>query len=98
MIASTAGHALFYQVSNRPSGRRAHTDGERLKGSGMRRVEEGTAAVGALRALYVTGGQLWDGFWAQPYRPAAEVTQVKDTYPSAVRGGRSARQGVEAYV
>jgi hypothetical protein len=45
--------------------------GERLKGSGMRWVEEGAATVGALRALYVSGGKVWDGFWAQPHRPAA---------------------------
>ena len=45
--------------------------GERLKGSGMRWMEEGAASVGALRALYVSGGKLWDGFWAQPHRPAA---------------------------
>ena len=45
--------------------------GERLKGSGMRWVEEGAATVAALRALYVSGGNLWDGFWAQPHRPAA---------------------------
>jgi len=45
--------------------------GERLKGSGMRRVEEGAASVGALRALYVSGPKLWDGFWAQPHRAAA---------------------------
>ena len=45
--------------------------GERLKGSGMRWVEEGAAPVGALRALYVSGGKLWDGFWAQPHRAAA---------------------------
>jgi hypothetical protein len=45
--------------------------GERLKGSGMRWVEDGAATVGALRALYVSGGKLWDGFWAQPYRRAA---------------------------
>jgi hypothetical protein len=45
--------------------------GERLKGSGMRWVEEGAATVAALRALYVSGGQVWDGFWAQPHRPAA---------------------------
>ena len=43
--------------------------GERLKGSGMRWAEEGAAAVGALRALYVSGPKLWDGFWAQPHRP-----------------------------
>ena len=45
--------------------------GERLKGSGMRWVEEGAATVGALRALYVSGAKVWDGFWAQAHRPAA---------------------------
>ncbi|MCS6977179.1 MAG: ISKra4 family transposase, partial [Gemmatales bacterium] len=45
--------------------------GERLKGSGMRWVEEGAAAVGALRALYVSGAKVWDGFWEQPQRRAA---------------------------
>lgn len=45
--------------------------GERLKGSGMRWVEDGAATVGALRALYVSGSKLWDGFWAQPHRAAA---------------------------
>jgi hypothetical protein len=45
--------------------------GERLKGSGMRWVEDGAATVAALRALYVSGGSLWDGFWAQPHQIAA---------------------------
>jgi hypothetical protein len=45
--------------------------GERLKGSGMRWVEDGAATVGALRALYVSGSKLWDGFWAQSQRMAA---------------------------
>jgi hypothetical protein len=45
--------------------------GERLKGSGMRWVERGAAAVGALRALYVSSPQLWDGFWDQTYCVAA---------------------------
>jgi hypothetical protein len=45
--------------------------GERLKGSGMRWVEDGAATVAALRALYVSGGKLWDGFWAQPQCRAA---------------------------
>ena len=45
--------------------------GERLKGSGMRWVEDGAATVAALRALYVSGGKLWDGFWSQPRRRAA---------------------------
>jgi hypothetical protein len=45
--------------------------GERLKGSGMRWVEDGAATVAVLRALYVSGGKLWDGFWSQPRRAAA---------------------------
>lgn len=45
--------------------------GERLKGSGMRWFEDGAATVAALRALYVSGGRLWDGFWSQPHRAAA---------------------------
>jgi len=45
--------------------------GERLKGSGMRWVEDGAAPVAALRSLYVSGGALWDGFWSQPHRLAA---------------------------
>jgi hypothetical protein len=45
--------------------------GERLKGSGMRWVEDGAAPVASLRALYVSGGKVWDGFWSQPRRRAA---------------------------
>jgi hypothetical protein len=44
--------------------------GERLKGSGMRWVEKGAEAVGALRALYVSGAKLWDGFWASGAKAA----------------------------
>ena len=45
--------------------------GERLKGSGMRWLEDGAATVAALRALYVSGGKVWDGFWSQPHQAAA---------------------------
>lgn len=45
--------------------------GERLKGSGMRWVEDGAVTVASLRALYVSGGKIWDGFWAQSRRRAA---------------------------
>lgn len=45
--------------------------GERLKGSGMRWVEDGAAPVASLRALYVSSGKRWDGFWSQPRRRAA---------------------------
>jgi Uncharacterised protein family (UPF0236) len=44
--------------------------GERLKGSGMRWGEDGAATVASLRALYVSGGKVWDGFWSQPRRRA----------------------------
>jgi len=45
--------------------------GERLKGSGMRWVETGASSVGALRALYVSGAKVWDGFWDCQQRKAA---------------------------
>jgi hypothetical protein len=45
--------------------------GARLKGSGMRWVEDGAATVATLRALYVSAGKVWDGFWSQPHRAAA---------------------------
>jgi hypothetical protein len=45
--------------------------GERLKGLGGRWVEDGAVTVASLRALYVSGGRIWDGFWAQPRRRAA---------------------------
>jgi hypothetical protein len=45
--------------------------GERLKGSGMRWSEDGSATVGVLRALYVSGPKVWDGFWSQPHPLAA---------------------------
>jgi hypothetical protein len=45
--------------------------GARLKGSGMRWVEDGAATVAALRALYVSSSKLWDGFWSQPHHAAA---------------------------
>jgi hypothetical protein len=34
-------------------------------------VEDGAATVASLRALYVSGGKVWDGFWAQPRRRVA---------------------------
>jgi hypothetical protein len=63
--------ARGWDVGSGPTEAGCKIIGERLKGSGMRWVEEGAAAVGALRALYVSGPKLWDGFWEQPHRPAA---------------------------
>jgi len=45
--------------------------GERLKGSGMRWAETGATSVGALRALYVSGAKMWDGFWHSQQHKAA---------------------------
>jgi hypothetical protein len=45
--------------------------GARLKGSGMRWIEDGAATVATLRALYVSGGKVWDGFWSQSPRRVA---------------------------
>ena len=38
--------------------------GARLKQSGMRWIEEGAARVAPLRALYLSGTDVWDAFWA----------------------------------
>jgi hypothetical protein len=61
-----------WDIDNGPTEAGCKIIGERLRGSGMRWVEDGAATVAALRALYVSGGKLWDGFWAQPHRPAAQ--------------------------
>ena len=60
-----------WDISSGPTEAGCKIIGARLKGSGMRRVEDGAATVAALRALYVSGGKLWDGFWEQPHRTAA---------------------------
>jgi Uncharacterised protein family (UPF0236) len=62
---------LGWDIGSGPTEAGCKIIGERLKGSGMRWVEDGAATVATLRALYVSGGKLWDGFWAQPHRPAA---------------------------
>lgn len=63
--------ALGWDIGSGPTEAGCKIIGERLKGSGMRWVEAGAATVAALRALYVSGGTVWDGFWSQPHRAAA---------------------------
>ena len=63
--------ACGWDIGSGPTEAGCKIIGERLKGSGMRWVEDGAGTVAALRALYVSGGKVWDGFWAQPHRPAA---------------------------
>ena len=58
--------------------------GERLKGSGMRWVEDGAVTVAALRALYVSGGNLWDGFWSHLTEPPRESHPSKRCTPLAL--------------
>ena len=66
-----AYRAKGWDIGSGPTEAGCKIIGERLKGSGMRWVEDGAAAVAALRALYVSGGKVWDGFWSQARRPAA---------------------------
>ena len=60
-----------WDIGGRPTEAGCKIIGERWKGSGRRWVEERAASVGALRALYVSGPKLWDGFRAQPHCAAA---------------------------
>jgi hypothetical protein len=60
-----------WDIGSGPTEAGCKSIGERLKGSGMRWSEEGAAPVAALRALYVSGGKVGDGFWSQPRRRAA---------------------------
>jgi hypothetical protein len=60
-----------WDIGSGPTEAACKSIGARLKGSGMRGVEDGAATVAALRALYVSGGKLWDGFGAQPHCLAA---------------------------
>jgi hypothetical protein len=64
-------HAKGWDIGSGPTEAGCQIIGERRKGSGMRWVEDGAATVATLRALYVSGGHVWDGFWSQAHRPAA---------------------------
>jgi hypothetical protein len=66
-----AYRARGWDIGSGPTEAGCKIIGERLKGSGMRWVEDGAATIAALRALYVSGTKLWDGFWDQPQRCAA---------------------------
>jgi len=66
-----AYRAKGWDIGSGPTEAGCKIIGERLKGSGMRWVEDGAATVGALRALYVSGPKVWDGFWSQPHTLAA---------------------------
>lgn len=40
--------------------------GQRLKGAGMRWVEDGAGTVATVRALYLSGPKVWDDYWNRP--------------------------------
>lgn len=63
--------AKGWDIGSGPTEAACKIIGERLKGSGMRWVETGASSVGALRALYVSGAKVWDGFWDCQQRKAA---------------------------
>lgn len=53
-----------WDIGSGPTEAACKVVGERLKGSGMRWVERGAAEVAPLRALYLSGQEAWDAFWA----------------------------------
>lgn len=53
-----------WDIGSGPTEAACKVVGERLKGSGMRWLEVGAADVAPLRALYLSGPEVWDAFWA----------------------------------
>ncbi len=53
-----------WDIGSGPTEAACKVVGTRLKGSGMRWLEEGAAEVAPLRALYQSGSDVWDAFWA----------------------------------
>lgn len=53
-----------WDIGSGPTEAACKVVGERLKGSGMRWLEEGASEVAPLRALYLSGAAAWDAFWA----------------------------------
>ena len=53
-----------WDIGSGPTEAACKVVGARLKGSGMRWVESGAAQVAPLRALYLSGAEVWDAFWA----------------------------------
>lgn len=53
-----------WDIGSGPTEAACKVVGSRLKGSGMRWLKEGAAQVAPLRALYLSGLEAWDAFWA----------------------------------
>ena len=58
-----AYRAQGWDIGSGPTEAACKVVGERLKGSGMRWLEQGAATVAPLRALYLSGPDAWDAFW-----------------------------------
>jgi hypothetical protein len=56
--------ASGWDIGSGPTEAACKVVGSRLKGSGMRWLESGAAEVAPLRALYLSGPEVWDAFWA----------------------------------
>ena len=65
-----AYRAQGWDIGSGPTEAGCKLIGQRLNPAGMRWVESGAVTMGALRALYLSGPKLWDGFWKQPRRAA----------------------------
>jgi hypothetical protein len=59
-----AYRAQGWDIGSGPTEAACKVVGARLKGSGMRWLEAGAADVAPLRALYQSGSDAWDAFWA----------------------------------
>jgi hypothetical protein len=59
---SYRGHG--WDIGSGPTEAGCKAVGSRLKGSGMRWLEAGAGQVAPLRALYQSGPECWDAFWA----------------------------------
>ncbi len=53
-----------WDIGSGPTEAACKVVGARLKQSGMRWVEAGAAQVAPLRALYLSGPEVWDAGWA----------------------------------
>jgi hypothetical protein len=53
-----------WDIGSGPTEAACKVVGARLKGSGMRWLEAGASEVAPLRALYQSGADAWDAFWA----------------------------------
>ena len=56
--------AWGWDIGSGPTEAACKVVGARLKGSGMRWLEAGASQVAPLRALYQSGSDAWDAFWA----------------------------------